>query len=84
MEKSAVFYVTNIHWIFCDVVCYPEKLFDYLQKWLCQPVNLVCTIKFQGKGGSDIIDRFASIKESQLLHLFHNKHELTWIRICKK
>ena len=43
--------------------------------------RFVCTIKFQGATDHDIAARFAAIPGSTLRHLFHNKHELTWIRL---
>jgi len=43
--------------------------------------RFVCTIKFQGATDHDAARRFAAIPGSQLHHLFHNKHELTWIKI---
>ena len=43
--------------------------------------RFVCTLKFQGATDHDTARRFAAIPGSQLRHLFHNKHELTWIKI---
>jgi 23S rRNA (cytidine2498-2'-O)-methyltransferase len=74
--------LSDVKWVFCDVVCYPEKLLGWLQK--CLPdsphINFVCTIKFQGEGDHSIVKEFERIAESSCLHLFHNKHELTWFR----
>ena len=44
--------------------------------------NLVCTIKFQGATDHEAARRFAAIPGSRLMHLHHNKHELTWIRLA--
>jgi 23S rRNA (cytidine2498-2'-O)-methyltransferase len=71
----------TINWIFSDVVCYPEKLFEWIQPWLKRDVQLVCTLKFQGKVEYEVIRRFEQIQGSSILHLFHNKHELTWCRL---
>jgi 23S rRNA (cytidine2498-2'-O)-methyltransferase len=72
-----------IDWLFSDVVCYPPRLLALVERWLaigtCR--NFVCTIKFQGETDHDAVRRFAAIPGSQLRHLFHNKHELTWIKI---
>jgi 23S rRNA (cytidine2498-2'-O)-methyltransferase len=71
----------KLDWIFSDVICYPEKLLTWLKPWLDAKVNLVCTLKFQGEGGYDIIQEFEKIEGSQSFHLFHNKHELTWVKL---
>lgn len=70
-------------WIFSDLACFPEKLFELVDKWLsiCPKANFVCTLKFQGQGHYSIIPKFTSVKGSKLLHLHNNKHELTWIRL---
>jgi 23S rRNA (cytidine2498-2'-O)-methyltransferase len=52
-----------------------------VQKWL-QAGNVrrfVCTLKFQGATDFEVMRSFAAIPGSKLLHLHHNKHELTWI-----
>jgi 23S rRNA (cytidine2498-2'-O)-methyltransferase len=71
-----------VEWLFSDVICYPEKLYDYVRLWLdsgsCR--KFVCTLKFQGAGHYDAIERFAAVPGSRLVHLFHNRHELTWMR----
>jgi 23S rRNA (cytidine2498-2'-O)-methyltransferase len=54
-----------------------------VQKWL-QAGNVrcfVCTLKFQGATDFAAMHAFAAIPGSRLLHLHHNKHELTWIRL---
>ena len=68
-------------WLFSDLVCYPDKLFDWLQPWLESDAakNFVCTLKFQGKDGYAAIRRFEKIPGGRLMHLFNNKHELTWV-----
>jgi 23S rRNA (cytidine2498-2'-O)-methyltransferase len=75
--------VGRIDWLFCDVACYPSRLLALVERWLatgpCR--NFLCTIKFQGRTDHDIAHRFAAIPGSQLHHLFHNKHELTWSKL---
>jgi 23S rRNA (cytidine2498-2'-O)-methyltransferase len=75
--------VGRVDWLFSDVVCYPARLLALIEHWLeagtCR--NFVCTIKFQGETDHQIARRFAAIPGSQLRHLFHNKHELTWSKI---
>jgi 23S rRNA (cytidine2498-2'-O)-methyltransferase len=80
-----------LDWVFCDVACYPQRLFGWVEKMLGSGLcrNFVCTIKMQGGppsgplGGGDFDTprRFAALPGGQVLHLYHNKHELTWIRI---
>jgi len=66
-------------WIFSDVICYPEKLYEYLSKLLNDFPNkkYVFTIKFQGHNHLEITRKFADLPGT-LLHLYANKHELTW------
>jgi 23S rRNA (cytidine2498-2'-O)-methyltransferase len=72
-----------VDWLFSDVVCYPARLLALVERWLAAGTcrNFVCTIKFQGPTDHETTQRFAAIPGSQLRHLFHNKHELTWIKI---
>jgi 23S rRNA (cytidine2498-2'-O)-methyltransferase len=75
--------VGPLDWLFSDVVCYPTRLLALVERWLAAGTcrRFVCTIKFQGGTDHETARRFAAIPESQLRHLFHNKHELTWINI---
>jgi 23S rRNA (cytidine2498-2'-O)-methyltransferase len=70
-------------WLCSDVVCYPSRLLGLVQKWMDagKARNFVCTLKFQGPTDHDAAREFAAMPGSRLLHLFHNKHELTWIRL---
>jgi 23S rRNA (cytidine2498-2'-O)-methyltransferase len=72
-----------VDWLFSDVVCYPARLFALIERWLAAPTcrNFVCTVKFQGETDHATARRFAAVPGSQLRHLFHNKHELTWTKI---
>jgi 23S rRNA (cytidine2498-2'-O)-methyltransferase len=77
-----------LDWLFCDVICYPSRLYDWIEKWLVSGLckNYVCTIKMQGNfdpEGPDfaLIRRFAAIPGSRVIHLYHNKHELTWMKL---
>jgi len=71
----------EVQWVFSDVICYPEKLLEWVVKWLeVNPkINFVCTLKFQGECDYKIVDSFLKIPNSKVYHLFHNKHELTWV-----
>ena len=70
-----------LDWVFSDVICYPGKLLEWIQPWLEKNVSLICTLKFQGEEGYPFIEAFQKIEGSGLIHLFHNKHELTWYRL---
>jgi 23S rRNA (cytidine2498-2'-O)-methyltransferase len=73
-----------LDWLFCDVICYPPRLYEWIERWLqsglCQ--NFVCTIKMQGRPDFETTRRFAAIPGSTVVHLCHNKHELTWIKVA--
>ena len=73
----------KVDWLFCDVACYPEKLFDWVMTWVESGVcdNFVCTLKFQGESDYSMAHKFAGVPDSRVLHLHHNKHELTWIKL---
>ncbi len=72
-----------VDWLFSDVVCYPKRLLALVEKFLAAGTvrNFLCTIKFQGATDFETQARFAAIPGSRLLHLHHNKHELTWVRL---
>ncbi len=68
-------------WVFSDVICYPERLYEWICKWLESELakNMICTIKMQGKTDWSLIEKFATLPNSRIVHLNYNKHELTWI-----
>ena len=82
-----------VDWLFCDIACYPARLLALVERWLAATGQaggmkaqgtcrrFVCTLKFQGKTDHQVAARFAAIPGSTLRHLFHNKHELTWIKL---
>lgn len=74
-----------IDWLFSDLICYPPKLYDLIQMWRESGLvkNFVCTIKFQGSTDYETLKKLALIPESRLVHLVHNKHEVTWINLRK-
>ena len=73
-----------VDWLFSDVVCYPKRLLTLVQKWLAAGSvrHFVCTVKFQGATDFDAIRAFAAIPGARLMHLHHNKHELTFVRLA--
>jgi 23S rRNA (cytidine2498-2'-O)-methyltransferase len=73
-----------VDWLFSDIVCYPTRLLQLVERWLDSGLvrNFVCTLKFQGATDHAAARRFAAIPNSRLMHLHHNKHELTWARLA--
>ena len=71
-----------VDWLFSDVVCYPDRLFGLIGKWLSSGLcrNAVCTLKFQAPTDFAAQAKFASLP-GRLIHLHHNKHELSWIAL---
>lgn len=69
-----------VDWLFSDVICYPRRLLEYVTRWLDagKAKNVVCTLKFQGETDHEVARGFARIPGSRLMHLHHNRHELTW------
>jgi 23S rRNA (cytidine2498-2'-O)-methyltransferase len=73
----------EVTWLFSDVICYPDKLYEFVLLWLeAKPqCRMMCTIKFQGGEHYGWAAKFAAIPGSEVVHLFHNKHELTWMKL---
>ena len=73
--------VGPVDWLFSDVICYPKRLLDLVERWRAAGVarRFVCTIKFQGEGEHEAARGFAAIEGARVLHLHHNKHELTFL-----
>lgn len=76
--------VGPVDWLCCDIICYPERLERLIEAWRASGLvrNFVCTIKFQGETDHATARKLAEIPGSRVLHLFHNKHELTWINLA--
>lgn len=74
--------VEPFDWLFCDVICYPPRLLSLVERWMAAGAakRFVCTIKFQHETDHETARRFAAIEGSRLVHLSHNRHELTWYR----
>jgi 23S rRNA (cytidine2498-2'-O)-methyltransferase len=69
-----------VDWLCSDVIAYPARLLALVTRWIeaGKAARILCTIKFQGPTDHDIADRFALIPGARLMHLAHNKHELTF------
>ncbi len=70
-----------VDWLVCDVVAYPARLFDLVGRWIGADAarHIVCTVKFQAATDHAAAGRFSAIPNGRLVHLFHNKHELTFL-----
>ncbi|TAN64436.1 MAG: hypothetical protein EPN20_08330 [Magnetospirillum sp.] len=77
--------VGPVDWLCSDVICYPERLWRLVERWRDSGLarNFICTLKFQGATDHATARLFASVPGSRLLHLSHNKHELTWMLIAE-
>jgi 23S rRNA (cytidine2498-2'-O)-methyltransferase len=72
-----------VDWLFSDIVCYPGRLLGLLRNWIASGLarNIVATVKFQGATDHAAAREFAGLPGARLLHLWHNKHELTFLRL---
>jgi 23S rRNA (cytidine2498-2'-O)-methyltransferase len=70
----------TIDWFCSDIICYPERLLTLVKKFLDagKVRNFVCTIKYQSEVDWENTVKFLEIPGSQIVHLHHNKHEVTW------
>jgi 23S rRNA (cytidine2498-2'-O)-methyltransferase len=73
--------VGPIDWLFSDIIAYPARLLRLVERWRASGLvkNFVCTVKFQGETDHDGAAAFAAIPGAKVLHLHHNKHELTFM-----
>jgi 23S rRNA (cytidine2498-2'-O)-methyltransferase len=73
--------VSPIDWLFSDIICYPARLLMLVERWRAsgRVKNFVCTIKFQAPTDHDSAAAFAAVPGARVLHLHHNKHELTFL-----
>ena len=85
LESAFALTPEPVDWLFSDLIAYPDRLLALVQRWIdaAAPRYIVCTIKFQGPTDHDAADAFAAIPGGRVIHLFHNKHELTFLwRAC--
>jgi 23S rRNA (cytidine2498-2'-O)-methyltransferase len=71
-----------VDWAFCDVIAYPAKTLELIETWMRESprTRLVFTIKFRGETDFEVVQSLKRIAGSRLVHLSHNKHELTWFK----
>jgi 23S rRNA (cytidine2498-2'-O)-methyltransferase len=68
-------------WLFSDIIAYPTRLLAMVQRWIAADTvsTIVCTIKLQGDTDHDTVQAFAALPGGRVIHLHHNKHELTFL-----
>ena len=69
-----------VDWLFSDIIAYPARLLELVHAWIETGTTgrIVCTIKLQGEIDHATVEAFAAIPGATVMHLFHNKHELTF------
>jgi 23S rRNA (cytidine2498-2'-O)-methyltransferase len=70
----------EIDWFCSDIICYPERLLNLVKRFMEAGTvkNFVCTIKYQSETDWENTMKFLEIPNSKIVHLHHNKHEVTW------
>jgi len=71
----------KVDWLLSDVIAYPDRMLGLVRRWIEADAagQIICTLKFQGPTDHDTTDKFAAIPGARLMHLFHNRHELTFL-----
>lgn len=72
--------INEVDWVFSDIISEPERIYELAQKWIShsKAKHLVFTVKFKGETKQDVIRQMLDIPNSKAIHLYHNKHEITW------
>ncbi len=67
-------------WVFSDVICYPERLLEWIKVWISSRAtkHILCSVKFRGDEGYGVLKELKKIPNSWIRHLFVNKHEVTF------
>lgn len=73
--------ISPVDWFLSDMICDPKRIPELIAPWLKSDPRptFIVTLKFKGDCNFQDIEALAQIPGSQVLHLFQNKHELTWI-----
>lgn len=66
--------------VLSDIACYPDRAYALIMKWIAsgKAKQMIFTIKLQGTIDLNIIKQFQAIPNSRILHMFYNKHEVTF------
>jgi hypothetical protein len=72
--------IGELDWFCSDIICYPERLLNLVNRFRAAGTvkNFVCTIKYQAETDWEQTLKFLEIPGSRIVHLHHNKHEVTW------
>ena len=71
-------------WLFSDIACAPELSVELMDRWTrANAVDaFVCTLKLKRGLGDHLVKELLRRDDgSKLIHLNHNKNELTWYRV---
>ena len=73
----------QIDWLCSDIICYPDRLLRLIDNWqqAGYTKRFIITVKLQGETDFAALEQFQALPNSQLLHLSHNKHEVTWMQV---
>jgi 23S rRNA (cytidine2498-2'-O)-methyltransferase len=73
-----------LRWWCSDMACYPERLLALLERWLATGalagVNVVATVKLRGLADPGLVAGFRALPGVEVVHLHHNRNELTVLR----
>lgn len=69
----------KFNWVFSDVICYPERLLEWVKSWIESGAteNILVTIKFRG-ADYNTLPQFKALNPVLLRHLSVNKNEVTF------
>lgn len=70
----------HVDWLCSDIIGYPDKILRMLERWYDYADTIVCTIKLQGDTDHEAVQKFSNLPGGRVLHLHHNKHELTYLK----
>jgi 23S rRNA (cytidine2498-2'-O)-methyltransferase len=78
-RKGDAFALTpeSADWLCSDVISAPERILELVRAWRGSARAFVCTLKFQGEADPAIVHELRAF--GRVLHLWHNKHELTFL-----
>ncbi len=75
--------VPELEWFCSDIICYPSRLLNLVNTFIKsgKVKNFACTLKYQNETDWEATNKFLEIPGSKIVHLHHNKHEVTWYKL---
>lgn len=70
----------DVQWMCSDVIGYPARIVGLIESWQGHAATIICSIKFQGPTDHGVIQALRQLPNAAVRHLFHNKHEVTFIQ----